>query len=79
MGHHVQTKFSACAFAGQACPSRVGGGQTGAFSVAGHGTALGVRQVFVQPFLALAQGLRMGQHHLDAFKRRRLAQQVVAH
>ena len=75
----VQAELRGRAFAGQGRPGRVGGGQARTLGVAGDGAALGVRQVLGQPGLALRQGLRVGQHGLDAVERIGLAQQVVAH
>ena len=79
MGHDVQAKLGCGAFAGQTGPGRVGGGKAGGLGVAGDRAALGMRQVFGQPRLALRQRLRVGHDHLDAVQGRVLAQQVVAH
>lgn len=79
MGSNMQTKLRGCAFAGQAGPGWVGGGQSGAFGVAGHGAPLGVRQMLGQPGLALRQRQRVRQYHLDAVQRIFQSQQVVPH
>eukprot|EP01137_Pigoraptor_chileana_P013843 Opistho-2@67810 len=79
MGHDVQAEQAGGALAGDGGPGRVGGRQAGTFGIAGDRTALGVRQVLIQPVLALGQGLRVGQHGLDALQRVAVAQQVVAY
>ena len=78
-GHDVQAKLVGGAFAGNARPGRVGGGQAGAFGIAGHRTPLRMGQVLGEPGLALCQGLGVGQHHLDALGAVAQAHQVVAH
>jgi hypothetical protein len=79
VGGDVQAELGGCALAGNAGPGRMVRGQACAFGIAGDGAAFGIGQVGVEPALALCQGLRVRQHHLDTVKRRRRAKQVVAH
>ncbi|KEH09776.1 hypothetical protein GY14_10400 [Delftia tsuruhatensis] len=79
MRHHVQAELLGRAFAGQAGDVGVQRRQAGAFGVAGHRAAFGMRQMLGQPALTLGQGLGVSRNHLDAFGRVGAAQQVVAH
>jgi hypothetical protein len=75
----VQAELGGRAFAGDAGPGRVGGGQPRAFGVAGGCAAIHIRQVRRQPALALGQRLGMGIDGFDAVQGFRKPQQVVAH
>ena len=79
VGRYMQGKLAGRPLAGDACPGRIGRGQTRALGVAGDGPSLGFGQVPREPVLALRQGLRVRQHGFNAIQRIVLAQQMVAH
>ena len=64
MGYHVQTKFCACAFAGNTCPIVVASGQACPFGVAGYGAAFSFWQMLRQPTLAPHQQLLLLRQRL---------------
>mmetsp|Transcript_10440 Transcript_10440/g.42567 ORF Transcript_10440/g.42567 Transcript_10440/m.42567 type:complete len:395 (+) Transcript_10440:9056-10240(+) len=78
MRRDVQAEQRGRAFAAERRPGGVGGCEPRTLGVAGHGAALDVGQMLVQPVLALRQRLRVGQHGLNAMHGRLLAHQVVA-